>query len=75
MKWHFISTYSSIESESLCDGHSYSPQSMHSWLTRVMYNRRTRINPFWNTVIIGGYHDNKPYVLIGKGRELIMFSF
>jgi 20S proteasome subunit beta 7 len=51
-----------IESESLNDGHSYSPQSMHSWLTRVLYNRRSRFNPLWNTVIIGGYHDTQPFL-------------
>ncbi|XP_003384464.1 PREDICTED: proteasome subunit beta type-4-like [Amphimedon queenslandica] len=51
-----------IESDSYCDGHSYTPRSFYSWLTRVMYNRRTKINPLWNTVIMGGYHDNKPFL-------------
>ena len=50
----------SIESDSLDDGHKYTPSSIFSWLTMVMYNRRTRINPLWNTVVVGGYHDNKP---------------
>lgn len=54
--------YMNIESDCLCDGHVYTPQSMHSWLTRVMYNRRTKINPLWNTVIIGGYHEEKPFL-------------
>lgn len=49
-----------IESESLDDGHHYSPKSLFSWLTRVMYNRRTRINPLWNTVLIGGYEEQTP---------------
>ena len=49
-----------IESESLDDGHHYSPKSLFSWLTRVMYNRRTRINPLWNTIIIGGYDEQTP---------------
>ena len=51
-----------IDSDSLDDGHSYTPKSVFSWLTRVMYNRRTKINPLWNTVIVGGYHEEKPYV-------------
>ena len=50
----------SIESDALCDGHDYTPQSLHSWLTRVMYVRRTKINPLWNTVIIGGFNKEKP---------------
>ena len=28
-----------------------------------MYNRRTKINPLWNTIIIGGFSEDKPYVL------------
>uniref|UniRef100_A0A8C0I993 Proteasome subunit beta n=1 Tax=Bubo bubo TaxID=30461 RepID=A0A8C0I993_BUBBB len=43
-----------IDEELLGDGHSYSPKAIHSWLTRVMYNRRSKINPLWNTVVIGG---------------------
>lgn len=49
-----------IESDSLDDGHKYTPKSLFSWLTRFMYNRRTRINPLWNTAIVGGYNEDKP---------------
>ncbi|XP_057244978.1 proteasome subunit beta type-4-like, partial [Malurus melanocephalus] len=30
-----------IDEELLGDGHSYSPRAVHSWLTRVLYNRRS----------------------------------
>ncbi|XP_056367007.1 proteasome subunit beta type-4 [Oenanthe melanoleuca] len=43
-----------IDEELLGDGHSYSPRALHSWLTRVLYNRRSKINPLWNTVLIAG---------------------
>jgi len=43
-----------IDEECLDDGFSYTPKALHSWLTRVMYNRRSRFNPLWNSVIIGG---------------------
>ena len=49
-----------IESDSLDDGHGYTPSSIFSWLTRYMYNRRTKIDPLWNTVVVGGYYDNTP---------------
>ncbi len=52
----------SIESDSLDDGHKYTPTSLYSWLSTYMYDRRTKINPLWNTIVVGGYHDNKPYV-------------
>lgn len=49
----------SIDEELLGDGHSYSPKAVHSWLTRVMYNRRSRMNPLWNTVVIGGFYNGE----------------
>ena len=52
--------YGSIRSDSLCDGHGYTPHSIYSWLTAVLYNRRSKIDPLWITAIVGGYHDKKP---------------
>lgn len=49
----------SIDEELLGDGHSYSPKAVHSWLTRVMYNRRSKMNPLWNTVVIGGFYNGE----------------
>ncbi|NXH14173.1 PSB4 protein, partial [Bucco capensis] len=51
-----------IDEELLGDGHSYSPKAIHSWLTRVMYNRRSKINPLWNTVVIGGYYSGESFL-------------
>ncbi|XP_069796295.1 proteasome subunit beta type-4 [Narcine bancroftii] len=51
-----------IDEELLGDGHSYSPKAIHSWLTRVMYNRRCKLNPFWNTVIIGGMNNGESFL-------------
>lgn len=51
-----------IDAQCFEDGFSYSPRSIHSWLTRVMYNRRTRLNPLWNTVIVGGMQDGQPFL-------------
>ncbi|XP_072346699.1 proteasome subunit beta type-4 [Scyliorhinus torazame] len=51
-----------IDEELLGDGHSYSPKAIHSWLTRVMYNRRSKMNPLWNTVIIGGMNNGEGFL-------------
>lgn len=48
-----------IDEELLGDGHSYSPRAIHSWLTRAMYSRRSKMNPLWNTMVIGGYADGE----------------
>ncbi|CAJ0956196.1 unnamed protein product [Ranitomeya imitator] len=45
-----------IDEELVGDGHNYSPKAVHSWLTRVMYNRRSKMNPLWNTVVLGGFY-------------------
>lgn len=44
-----------IESDCQNDGHTYTPKSIYNYMGRVMYNRRTKMNPLWNTVIIGGF--------------------
>ncbi|XP_042295656.1 proteasome subunit beta type-4 [Sceloporus undulatus] len=51
-----------IDEELLGDGHSYSPKAIHSWLTRAMYNRRSKMNPLWNTVVIGGYANGEGFL-------------
>ena len=49
----------SIQEECLDDGFSYTAPGLHSWLTRVMYNRRSQFNPLWNTYVVGGVYDDK----------------
>ena len=49
-----------VKSNALSDGHHYTPNSIYSYLTRVMYARRTKINPIWNKLIVGGYEDRTP---------------
>ncbi|XP_015271533.1 PREDICTED: proteasome subunit beta type-4 [Gekko japonicus] len=51
-----------IDEELLGDGHSYSPKAIHSWLTRAMYSRRSKMNPLWNTVVIGGYANGEGFL-------------
>lgn len=36
------------------DGVSLGPHEMFSYLQRVMFNRRSRLNPLWNTLVVGG---------------------
>ncbi|XP_053559925.1 proteasome subunit beta type-4 [Bombina bombina] len=51
-----------IDEELLGDGHSYSPKAIHSWLTRVFYNRRSKMNPLWNTVVLGGFSNGESFL-------------
>ena len=29
-------------------------QALHCWLTRVLYNRRSKFDPLWNVIIVAG---------------------
>ncbi|CAH1788934.1 unnamed protein product [Owenia fusiformis] len=51
-----------IDEECLDDGFTYTPKALHSWMTRVMYNRRSQFNPLWNVVVVGGIQDNEPFL-------------
>lgn len=51
-----------IDDECLNDGFSYTPRSLYSWMTRVMYNRRSKFNPLWNTVLVAGLENGEPFL-------------
>lgn len=46
-----------IEEESYNDGFSLKPKSLLNWLTRVLYNRRSKFDPLWNTFVVAGMQD------------------
>lgn len=47
-------SFFSIDEECLDDGFKLKPKSLHCWLTRIMYNRRSKFDPFWNNFVVGG---------------------
>lgn len=36
------------------DGHVLDPKQIYGYLSNVMYGRRTKMNPLWNSYVIGG---------------------
>lgn len=38
------------------------PRSLYNWLTRCMYNRRCRMNPWWIDLVVGGMQDGEPFL-------------
>ncbi|KAG6809880.1 hypothetical protein H0H92_014298 [Tricholoma furcatifolium] len=44
------------------DGHSLGPAEIHSYLSRVMYARRTKMNPLWNAILVGGIKDGERFL-------------
>ncbi|KAM9293895.1 proteasome subunit beta type-4 [Gastrophryne carolinensis] len=51
-----------IDEELVGDGHNYSPKAIHSWLTRVMYSRRSKMNPLWNVVVLAGFYNGESFL-------------
>ncbi|OQV14619.1 Proteasome subunit beta type-4 [Hypsibius exemplaris] len=44
------------------DGYEWTPKSLHSWLTRILYNARSKFDPLWNSYVVGGLEDGVPYL-------------
>jgi len=44
------------------DGFQTSARSLHSWLTRVLYNKRCKFDPLWTTFVVAGMDKTKPFL-------------
>ncbi|KAF9035262.1 proteasome endopeptidase complex beta subunit [Panaeolus papilionaceus] len=51
-----------IEEFTAQDGHSLGPAEIHEYLSQVMYARRTKMNPLWNSLLVGGVKDGKKFL-------------
>lgn len=51
-----------IDEDCKDDGFNMKPKALHSWLTRVLYNRRSKFDPLWNNFIVAGMQDSEPYL-------------
>lgn len=52
----------SISDFNYADGSVLTPQEIHSYLGRIMYQRRSKVNPLWNQVLVGGYKDGESFL-------------
>ncbi|OXA51447.1 Proteasome subunit beta type-4 [Folsomia candida] len=44
------------------DGFQTTARSLHSWLTRVLYNKRCKFDPLWTTFVVAGLDQDKPFL-------------
>lgn len=51
-----------IENDIQDDGYQYSPESIYAYLRIWLYNRRSKFDPLWCTMVIGGYKEGKGYL-------------
>lgn len=61
------------------DGFVLKPKSLHSWLTRVLYNRRSQFDPLWINAFVGGMQNGEPFLgtvdKLGTAYEDKILSF
>lgn len=48
--------------ESLYEQNALSAKSLWNYLRAVMYQKRSKFNPFWNDLVVAGFEDNKPFL-------------
>jgi 20S proteasome subunit beta 7 len=41
------------------DGHSLAPEHIHELLARILYSRRSKNDPLWNSLVVGGLKNGK----------------
>ncbi|XP_072937668.1 proteasome subunit beta type-4 [Epargyreus clarus] len=51
-----------IDEKCVGDGLQLKPRSLHCWLTRVMYNKRSKMDPLWNNYVVAGIQDGEPFL-------------
>ena len=57
-----LNSLSITESHS-SDGHTLSAANLHTYLSKIMYKRRSDINPLWNAILVAGLDgDDKPFL-------------
>jgi len=44
------------------DGSELNAKEVHSVLARILYNRRSQMNPLWNQLVVGGVEDGKTFL-------------
>ena len=62
-------TRSSIRDKCANDGSAIKASEIHSYLTRVMYQRRNKGNPLYNSIIVGGFKGGEGYVYAEAATE------
>lgn len=45
------------------DGHVLSPKHVHAYLCKMMYARRNKSNPLWNSLVVGGFKNDAAFLV------------
>ncbi|KAJ8600983.1 hypothetical protein CTAYLR_006330 [Chrysophaeum taylorii] len=50
------------ENKNANDGFEFSPKEIFYYLRAVMYQRRNKFDPLWNSLVVGGFKDGQPFL-------------
>eukprot|EP00026_Physarum_polycephalum_P015571 Phypoly_transcript_16284.p1 GENE.Phypoly_transcript_16284~~Phypoly_transcript_16284.p1 ORF type:complete len:252 (+),score=39.34 Phypoly_transcript_16284:52-807(+) len=61
---HTIKTLEELVNDDFCrnDGSRLYPEEIYNYLCRVQYNRRNRMNPLWNYLVVAGFREGTPFL-------------
>ena len=55
-----------IDDQQQADGKELQPREIHQYLSRVMYQRRSKTDPLWNQILVAGVGDKDDRVFFGQ---------
>ena len=65
--------FTSARVQNLDDGFEHSPSEIFNYLRSLMYQRRNKMNPLWNNLLVAGFKEGKSFLgsvdLIGTAYE------
>ena len=56
---HLLDSLVISEETTAQDGHTLGPAEIHEYLSQVMYGRRSKIDPLWNSLLVGGVKEGQ----------------
>ncbi|KAK9905094.1 hypothetical protein WJX75_009547 [Coccomyxa subellipsoidea] len=61
---YILTLLDELSNEDFCadDDAKLSPKEIYAYLSRVLYNRRSKMDPLWNSLVVGGLQDGKPFL-------------
>jgi len=62
-----VKTLQELDNEDYCrdDGNRLRPSEIWNYLCRVMYNRRNKFDPLWNSIVLAGYNKKEQKSFLG----------
>ncbi len=59
------SAHDRIRESNAADGHALSPTQLYAYLSRMMYQRRSKVDPLWNSYVVGGVDQKTGKAFLG----------